>query len=168
MRILIAERSLLIADRLSRTLNELPRMKNITHATDLTSVLRCIDEHRPDVAIVDPDLAGSEGIELLKRIRRQQPLALLIVFSNSYNCAHRRRCLQAGADFFLDKSHDFDRLPLLIQKIHKHVGPSSLKASQQAVSPAASRRENAGLEALSLANRKIQSGSHRSENELEH
>jgi DNA-binding NarL/FixJ family response regulator len=142
MRILIAERSLLIVDRLTRTLNELPRMKGITHASTAAGVIRSLMEQQPDVAIVDPDIEGNGGIGLLKNIKHQRPAVVLIVLSNSACSAHRRRCLKAGADFFLDKSHEFDQVPHLIQEVHKTTRGSSLEpVRSNTISPAVIRRK---------------------------
>jgi DNA-binding NarL/FixJ family response regulator len=121
MKILIAESSLLIADRLTRTLGELPGIGTIIHASDVAGILLSVEEQRPDVAIVDPHLAGREGIKLLKNIKRQRPALVLIALSNFFNGAHGRRCLEAGADYFLDKSNEFDRVPELIRSIQKIV-----------------------------------------------
>jgi DNA-binding NarL/FixJ family response regulator len=129
MRILIAESSLLIADRLTRTLNELPRMRTITHATTVAGVIRALKEKRPHVAIVDPHIADSEGLELLKDIKRHRPAMVLIVLSNFFYRSHRRKCLAAGADYFLDKSNEFDRVPQLIRKIHQGVRGSSVEVA---------------------------------------
>ena len=142
MRILIAESSLLIVDRLTRSLKELPRIITITYASTAADVIRSVVEQRPDVAIVDPDIAGRGGIDLLKNIKRQRLAVVLIVLSNSFCSAHRHRCLKAGADFFLDKSHEFDQVPHLIQEVHNTTRGSSLEpVRSNAVSPAVIRRK---------------------------
>jgi DNA-binding NarL/FixJ family response regulator len=117
MKILIAESSMLIAERLTRTLNDLPGIQNITHASDAAAVLCSIEGQRPDVTIVDPHIAGREGVELLKNIKRRRPTVIVIVLSNCVSRVHGRKCLEAGADYFLDKSNEFDRVPELIQSI---------------------------------------------------
>ena len=121
MKILIAESSLLIAERLTRSLNELPGIENIMHASDVAEVLCSINGQLPDVAIVDPRIAGSKGVELLKNIKRQGPRVFLIVLSNSFYRVHRRRCLEAGADYFLDKSNEFNLVPGLVRDIQNLV-----------------------------------------------
>lgn len=115
MTILIAENSLLVAERLIRMLNEVPGPTTITHASNFAAVARAIDVYCPEVVIVDPRLAGSEGMNLLREIRRQRPSAMMIVLSNAICFAHRCRCLEAGADYFLDKTKEFDRVPAIIQ-----------------------------------------------------
>lgn len=114
MTILIAESSPLIADRLTRTLKELPGFKTITHAADITHVMCALRKHRPSVVIVDPHIAGSGGMKLLKNIKRPQRTLVLIVLSNFACSSHRRSCLKAGADHYLDKSTEFDRVAQLI------------------------------------------------------
>jgi DNA-binding NarL/FixJ family response regulator len=115
MRILIAERSLFIADRLIMNLNVLPGIEVTTHVSNPAGVIESLGKILPDVVIVDPHIGGNEGMELLRSIKRQRPGAVLIVMTNMFCPAHRRRCLEAGADYFLDKSNDFDRLPELMR-----------------------------------------------------
>jgi DNA-binding NarL/FixJ family response regulator len=110
MKILIADGSLEIADRLASALKELPGIGIITHASDAAGVVSSIKVDRPDVAIVDPRIAGNGGIELLRSIKRLRPRVVLIVVSNLICRAHGRRCLKAGADYFLDKSTEFNRV----------------------------------------------------------
>lgn len=112
---------MLIADRITKTLNDLPGTNTVTVALDVEGVLCSIEAQRPDVAIVDPHMAGREGVALLKNIKRRRPRALLIVLSNCVCPVHGRRCFEAGADYFLDKSNEFDRVPELIQTMQKIV-----------------------------------------------
>ncbi len=160
MKILIAERSDLIADRLTRILDELPRTKFITHASTVAGVIRALKENRPDVAIVDPHIADSGGIELLKNIKRQRPAVVLIVLSNFFFCFHRRKCRAAGADYFFDKSNEFDRVPQLIRRIHNGSRGFSFEVKTSDLRRFAARHE--GSETFALSRKKPQSGVNRS------
>jgi len=41
----------------------------------------------------------------------------VIVLTNYPYPGYRQKCLQAGADFFLDKSAEFDQIPALFERL---------------------------------------------------
>lgn len=74
----------------------------------------CIDgilATRPDVVVLDVQLDGGQGLEVLKAVHPAVPRIAFVVFSNNSGPAYRKRYLDAGAVRFLDKSSEFDQLP---------------------------------------------------------
>ena len=65
---------------------------------------------RPDVVVLDVQLEGGHGLEVLRAVRAQDPQIAFVVFSNNSGPAYRKRYLGAGATRFLDKSTEFDQL----------------------------------------------------------
>ena len=73
----------------------------------------CIEGIRathPDVVVLDVQLEGGRGIDVLHAVRAAQPRVAFVVFSNNSNAVYRKRYLGAGATSFLDKSTEFDQL----------------------------------------------------------
>ena len=73
----------------------------------------CIEgilKSHPDVVVLDIQLEGGSGLEVLKAIRRQDPSIKFVVLSNNANAAYRKRYLAEGAVSFLDKTAEFDQL----------------------------------------------------------
>lgn len=68
----------------------------------------------PDVVVLDVQLDGGTGLEVLQAVRRAAPDIAFVVFSNNALPAYRRRYLGEGAVRFLDKSTEF---PLLAQAV---------------------------------------------------
>jgi DNA-binding NarL/FixJ family response regulator len=66
---------------------------------------------QPDVVVLDVQLEGGTGLEVLKAVRSADPKIAFVVFSNSAATAYRNRYLKEGAAGFLDKSTEFDQLP---------------------------------------------------------
>ncbi|HYF16833.1 MAG TPA: response regulator transcription factor [Ramlibacter sp.] len=64
----------------------------------------------PDVVVLDHQLEGGTGLEVLRAVRRADPAIAFVVFSNNSAPAYRKRYLGEGALCFLDKSSEFDRL----------------------------------------------------------
>ena len=75
---------------------------------------------KPDVVILDIRMPDGSGIDVLQTIKQGEPAPAVIVLTNYPYPAYRQKCLQAGADFFLDKSTEFDQIPELIER-HKEI-----------------------------------------------
>ncbi|AMO25612.1 response regulator [Ramlibacter tataouinensis] len=83
----------------------------------------CIDgilETRPDVVVLDVQLVGGQGLEVLRKVRSANPQIAFVVFSNNSNPAYRKRYLGAGAVCFLDKSTEFDQLARVVNDAPNH------------------------------------------------
>lgn len=73
----------------------------------------CIDAilaTHPDVVVLDVQLEGGTGLQVLKAVKPREPDIAFVVFSNNAAPAYRSRYLAAGAAGFLDKSSEFDQL----------------------------------------------------------
>src|SRR4051812_34343545 len=66
-------------------------------AVEAVAVVRRL---RPDVVILDLQLAEGSGVDVLKTIRQCGPKPLVLVLTNHASLQHRQRCLKAGADCF--------------------------------------------------------------------
>jgi DNA-binding response OmpR family regulator len=79
---------------------------------DWLAPLDTVEQHRPDLVIMDVRLRNRDGVELLKQLRNwpDQELAATPVLMMSAE-DHRQRCITAGADDFVEKP--FDRIVLL-------------------------------------------------------
>ncbi len=65
---------------------------------------------QPDVVVLDHQLEGGTGLDVLKAVRAADREVAFVVFSNNAGPAYRRRYLSEGARSFLDKSTEFDQL----------------------------------------------------------
>jgi two-component system response regulator DesR len=69
----------------------------------------------PDVVVLDVQLEGGQGIDVLRAVRSAEPRIAFVVFSNNSGAGYRKRYLSAGATRFLDKSTEFDQLAAAVQ-----------------------------------------------------
>lgn len=77
----------------------------------------CIDgilASHPQVVVLDVQLEGGTGLQVLRAVRGAAPDIAFVVFSNNAGPAYRKRYLNEGASFFLDKSSEFEHLPAAI------------------------------------------------------
>ena len=69
---------------------------------------------RPDVVVLDVQLEGGTGLQVLRAVREANPGIDFVVLSNNASEPYRKRYLGAGARRFLDKSSEFDQLPAAV------------------------------------------------------
>jgi DNA-binding NarL/FixJ family response regulator len=69
----------------------------------------------PDVVVLDVQLEGGSGLQVLRAVRRAEPDIAFIVLSNNAGAAYRKRYLSEGARRFLDKSTEFDQLASAVE-----------------------------------------------------
>ena len=87
-------------------------------ASDGPSGLAAIAELRPEVVIVDLTLPGMPGDEVCRRVRRDPRFAHthLIIVSAVDESEGRRRAREAGADAFVCKPCDPDRVVVAVRE----------------------------------------------------
>jgi two-component system response regulator DesR len=69
----------------------------------------------PDVVVLDVQLEGGTGLEVLRAVRAAEPGIAFVVFSNNAGPAYRKRYLGEGARQFLDKTTEFDQLVTAVE-----------------------------------------------------
>jgi DNA-binding NarL/FixJ family response regulator len=72
---------------------------------------------RPDVGIFDIRLQHGNGIDALAEAKRRVPGLVGIVMSNYATPQHVKASADAGAEYFLDKSADFERITEILSSI---------------------------------------------------
>jgi DNA-binding NarL/FixJ family response regulator len=120
MKILIAEGSQEVGERLLNLMREIPGLELLTPTATAQATLQSIRAYNPEILIVDARLPGARAADLYRTIRRESPDIILIVLSNVVFSQSRMRYEAAGADFFLDKSSDFIRLTQLVRELVRH------------------------------------------------
>lgn len=120
MRILIADDSKFILDRLEQMLKGLEDVDLVGCFQNGTDALNSLRILKPDLAVLDNKMPGLKGMDIIKEIRKENAtvkLILLTLYSNSY---YRRQALKSGADYFFSKSEEFEKIPELITELIKN------------------------------------------------
>jgi DNA-binding NarL/FixJ family response regulator len=117
IRVLLVEDSELLADRLVELVLSTPGAKAIGVVTTERDAIAASLSQRPDLIILDLHLKQGTGFGVLKALAHSKPRPYVIVLTNYALPQYRETALSLGAQHFLDKSSEFDRLPELIQSI---------------------------------------------------
>ncbi len=116
MNAVVVDDSLIVLERVANLLRELPLISSVSLAIDGSSGLDIIEKEHPQLVVLDihmPSLDGKRfdsGMDVLKVIKSAPNPPIVIMLSNYAEPIYRSRCAQLGADAFLDKSNEFDKL----------------------------------------------------------
>ncbi|HYG18210.1 MAG TPA: response regulator transcription factor [Ohtaekwangia sp.] len=113
LKIAIVEDSAIIVDRLIVLLQDIAGVEFIGTAATLPAAVALLETTLPDALILDINLRtpdGRNGIDLLAMIRNVYPLMKIMMLTNLADLRYRALCQESGADYFFDKSHDFDKI----------------------------------------------------------
>lgn len=104
-------------DRLKELVGELPDVEVIGDAGTPADAIAGILATRPACVILDYQLIGGTGVDVLRAVHAKTPDTVFVVLTNHPDPQYRRACMEAGADHFLDKSTEFDRIGDVIQQL---------------------------------------------------
>jgi DNA-binding NarL/FixJ family response regulator len=119
------------------------------------NALQEIPNIKPDVALMDINLPGVNGVECVRRLKPQLPATQIIMLTVYQNTEHIFEALAAGATGYLLKQTPPDELLAAIREVHaggspmsSHIARKIVQSFQQVVTPSA--------EAQSLSPREVQ------------
>lgn len=124
MKVFIADDSLAVAERLADLLREIPGVEFVGHAGDAAEAVRHLRRLKPAAVILDLEMPGGSGLDVLRAIRHELPDLQVLICTNYPYPQYRDECFSAGANYFLDKSADFEKIPDILRDLIR--GPSKV------------------------------------------
>lgn len=151
LRLLLADDESLIRTALVALLGLEPDLLVVAEAQDGPSAVEQAIRHRPDVAVLDLQMPGLDGIGVARELRRVLPGCAAVVLTGRGRPDHLRRALEAGARGFVAKGAPAQTLADVIRRAHRgqlYVDPALAALALTAPPNPLSARE---LEVLRLA-----------------
>lgn len=115
MRIVIADDSLVIRQRLARMLGDVNGVEIVGQAGDVPAARHLVETLKPDVAILDIRMPTGSGADLVPDLKKMNPAPKVIMLTNYAYPENRKKCSEGGADFFFDKSTEFQKVVAVLQ-----------------------------------------------------
>jgi len=126
VRVVIVDNTPRVRERLKALLHTAaPYAEVVGETAEAQAAIRLIRDRRPDVLILDLQLAGGSGFEVLRAVKLAPHAPVVIVLTNLTAFEYQTTCLEAGAEFFLDKSFGFDQLAKTIQTLSHRLEKST-------------------------------------------
>jgi DNA-binding NarL/FixJ family response regulator len=119
MKIMIVDDANVFRDRLAGLLQEISRDIVILQQSSAEQVLDSIRNFNPDFIILDINLPGLSGIDLLEIIRPIYSSAKIAMLTNFTFERFKNECDGLGADFFYDKTFDIEKLVFEVTSLIK-------------------------------------------------
>lgn len=114
--ILIVDDNSYYLQRMTDMLSELDNIRNINIAGNYEEAFTILDTEDHDLVLLDIQLPDGNGIDLLKLIKESGRDCEVIMVSNCSDEYYRKQCEILGARHFLDKTRDFEMVPVLLQE----------------------------------------------------
>ena len=114
MRVIIADDSELLRERIRALLKPFENVEIVGEAADGTTATSMVKELNPDLVLLDIRMPELNGIETLKEIRKSGSRSTICVLTNYPYPQYRDRCYAEGADYFFDKNLDFQKITAMI------------------------------------------------------
>jgi two-component system, OmpR family, response regulator len=127
LRVFLVEDSALIRERLTETLSSLERVEVVGYAETESDALAELGRLDCDAVVLDLQLREGHGFNVLRALRTasDRPRITVLVLSNYATPLYRGRSLEFGADFFFDKSREYDRLCEVLEQLAQQSSPAS-------------------------------------------
>ncbi|MBC7935946.1 MAG: response regulator transcription factor [Rhizobacter sp.] len=117
IKVLIVDDSHIVLDRLSVIITEMLSVNPVLISKSFNEAVDLINVELPDVILLDIQLPGKNGIELLAFVKSNYPNIKIIIVTNRASAYYKDLCDQMGANSFVDKSKEFEKIPGIIETL---------------------------------------------------
>jgi two-component system response regulator DesR len=142
IRVLIAEDQGMVRGALATLLDLEPDIQVVAQAGSGDHVVALAREHRADVALLDIEMPGLDGISAAAALHRVLPECVIIILTTFGRPGYLRRAMEAGASGFLVKDGPAEVLAASIRRaaagervIDPELAASALSAGPNPLSP---------------------------------
>lgn len=117
IRVLLAEDSAILRDTLLAVLDLQDDLEMVAAVATGPEIVPAVRAHRPDVAVLDIDLPGLDGVSAAAQLSREVPECRVLILTALAQPAHLRAAIDAGVAGFLAKDTSADELIEAIRRI---------------------------------------------------
>ncbi|CAN5556790.1 response regulator transcription factor [soil metagenome] len=118
IRLLLADDQALVRGALSALLQLEPDLEVVVEVGSGDAAVTAAAEHRPDVALLDVEMPGLDGIAATARVREVSPGTRVLIVTTFGRPGYLRRALQAGASGFVVKDTPAAQLADAVRRVH--------------------------------------------------
>ncbi|MFF3065998.1 response regulator [Oerskovia sp. NPDC057915] len=118
IRILLADDENLIRDALATLLSLEDDLDVVVQAASGTEALAAARKHTPDVAVLDLQMPGLDGIEVARALADEVPGCRAVIVTSHGRPGYLKRALEAGVGAFLPKTVSSRVLADVVRQVH--------------------------------------------------
>ena len=124
--IVIAEDHTILREGVKALLSSHPDLKVVGEAADGVEAIRCVQNHNPDMILLDLSMPRMTGLDAIKEIKRVTPKIKIVVLTVHNTEEYILSTLQAGADGYVLKDAHSTELLTAIRHVlegHRYLSP---------------------------------------------
>jgi len=122
MKILIVDDSESLRHAMSELILSVCKAPVLLEATSVAEGIRLSKTFQVDAVLLDIRFPDGLGFEVLRAIRQIRNEIIVIVLTNFTSDQFREKALAEGADYFLDKSTDFEKAVEILKEMEAQIG----------------------------------------------
>jgi DNA-binding response OmpR family regulator len=104
LKIVVVDDSVHIREHLRRAFAQIEECVLIGMASDGNEAINMVQTLQPDLLVLDISMPHRNGIQVLREIRKEEQKMVIVMFSADTSVVLKEVCLEAGANFYVDKS----------------------------------------------------------------
>ena len=110
LKVVLVDDSKIVRERIFDLVTEVSGVNVVGEAGNSIDAIECVKKLQPDVVILDIKMPGDSGVEVLKKIKLSHPSLIVIMLTNYPLPQYKEKCMEYGAEYFLNKSDEFEKL----------------------------------------------------------
>ena len=156
IRVLLADDHVLVRQGIRQFLEDEGNIEVVAEADDGSQALQLIEQHQPDIAVLDIRMPEMTGIEATRRIKAQFPQVRVLILTAYDDDPYVFALLQAGADGYVLKTASADELVRAVRTVYEGQSALSPEITSKVVRQMASGKPAGAVEQVeSLTEREL-------------
>lgn len=154
-KVVVIEDQTILRDLICRLLENYPMFELVAATGDGQAGLDICLKNRPDFVILDIMLPGLHGLDILDRLKKENPRLKVLLFSSHHSSAMVKRVVELGVDGYIEKNAGVEELEKAIVKVsegQRYFGPMIVEKMRELM---LNSGEDDSLETLSTREREI-------------
>jgi DNA-binding NarL/FixJ family response regulator len=135
LRVFVADDSALVRAAVVDMIDSIPGVQVVGFSENGPQALEFIRKTPPNVLVLDIRMPGKSGIEVLQEVKRNHAGVTVIMLTNYPYAPYRKKCLEAGADYFFEKAMDFDKVVTVLTDMSQQLLKSKIVEVETSKNP---------------------------------
>jgi DNA-binding NarL/FixJ family response regulator len=115
--VIIAEDHAIVREGLRSLLSSSTEFEVVEEAADGLDAIRCVEQHNPDLLLLDLAMPRMNGVEIIKEVKRRSPETRILVLTVQKSEEHVYAAFQSGADGYCLKDARYNELLMAMRSV---------------------------------------------------
>jgi DNA-binding NarL/FixJ family response regulator len=121
VKVLIVDDSIVVRDRIAGMLSSISGVEVVGTAANSIDAIYLVNKLKPDAVTLDIRIPGESGIEVLKKIKKNQSSIIVMMLTNYPQEQYKTKCYKLGGDYFFSKSDEFEKVEEVVSKLARRI-----------------------------------------------